>query len=305
MIGAPAAGPAGIAGPRPAQPRVAGAAGARDGLAGPDQARATLAQVVGEFTARWTAWRWPGRTGCRPPLPCSSRISRPSRATGCAPRRGGDPTDPWTRLSAMEAERLRPPLLLSESAEVAAILLSKLGVAKAAALLADLPGTGRRSSPMPSALDRDGHAADGRPDRRAFVAADAGRPRTCLSAPAPVDRIGAILNSVGRHELRRGAFWAGSRRATRALRAMCAARSSPSRHILQTGRADGCAPHPAPGGTRCGHPRAGGGLRHRAPFGGVLAGEHVQAPGRTDARRGRGRWAPPAPTRARRRWPRW
>ena len=36
----------------------------------------------------------------------------------------GDPADPWTRLAALEPERLRP-LLMTESAEVAAILLSE------------------------------------------------------------------------------------------------------------------------------------------------------------------------------------
>lgn len=46
--------------------------------------------------------------------------------------------DPWARVSKQPVERLAP-LLESESAEVCAVLLSKLTVAKAAALLAELP----------------------------------------------------------------------------------------------------------------------------------------------------------------------
>lgn len=46
--------------------------------------------------------------------------------------------DPWARVARQPIERLAP-LLESESAEVCAVLLSKLTVAKAAALLAELP----------------------------------------------------------------------------------------------------------------------------------------------------------------------
>ncbi|MEX3014956.1 FliG C-terminal domain-containing protein [Gymnodinialimonas hymeniacidonis] len=49
-----------------------------------------------------------------------------------------DTTDPWARISRQPVERLRP-LLSSESAEVCSVLLSKLGVAKAAELLGELP----------------------------------------------------------------------------------------------------------------------------------------------------------------------
>lgn len=46
--------------------------------------------------------------------------------------------DPWARVAKQPVERLAP-LLQSESAQVCAVLLSKLTVSKAAALLADLP----------------------------------------------------------------------------------------------------------------------------------------------------------------------
>lgn len=49
-----------------------------------------------------------------------------------------DGNDPWARVSKQPVERLAP-LMDGESAEVCAVLLSKLTVAKAAALLAELP----------------------------------------------------------------------------------------------------------------------------------------------------------------------
>ena len=47
--------------------------------------------------------------------------------------------DPWERIRALEPDKLLP-LLEQESTEVAAVLLSKLPVAKAAELLGKLPG---------------------------------------------------------------------------------------------------------------------------------------------------------------------
>ena len=51
-------------------------------------------------------------------------------------KRGGDP---WERIMGLEAERLLP-VLEDESIEVAAVMLSKLNVSKAAELLGMLPG---------------------------------------------------------------------------------------------------------------------------------------------------------------------
>jgi flagellar motor switch protein FliG len=101
--------------------------------------RTTLAQVVGEFTARLDGMALAGSNGLAAALALLEPHISPIARDGLrAEAEAGDPADPWTRLSAMEPDRLRP-LLMSESAEIAAILLSKLGVAKAAALLGDLP----------------------------------------------------------------------------------------------------------------------------------------------------------------------
>jgi flagellar motor switch protein FliG len=158
--------------------------------------RATLAQVVGEFTARLDGMAMAGPNGLQAALALLEPHISPIARDGLrAEAEAGDPTDPWTRLSAMEAERLRP-LLLSESAEVAAILLSKLGVAKAAALLADLPGD--RAQVVAHAVALTATVTPQMVDR---IGAHLLRQMQDDPEPAfrasPVDRIGAILNSVG------------------------------------------------------------------------------------------------------------
>ena len=106
----------------------------------------------------------------------------------------GDSSDPWSRLSVLPTDRLHP-LLLSESAEICAILLSKLGVAKAAALLADLPQD--RADVIAHAVNL---TADVPPDTVARIGDHLwtriqSAPVSAFRASA-VDRVGAILNAV-------------------------------------------------------------------------------------------------------------
>lgn len=100
--------------------------------------------------------------------------------------------DPWVRLRALSAEDL-VTMISAESTEVAAILLSKLDVAKAAELLGHLPGPLARritfaisqtGSVTPEAVDRIGLSLASQLDQRPILAFDDG----------PDERVGAILN---------------------------------------------------------------------------------------------------------------
>lgn len=102
--------------------------------------------------------------------------------------------DPWARLRDMSTERLLP-VLEHESTEVAAVLLSKIDVARAAELLGKLPGPQARrityavsqtSAVTPDAVDRIGLSLAAQLDAEPLKAFDDG----------PVERVGAILNST-------------------------------------------------------------------------------------------------------------
>ena len=106
-------------------------------------------------------------------------------------RRG--PQDPWTQITALECKAL-VPIMEQESTEVAAVVLSKLPVAKAAELLGLLPGDKARritfavsqtSAIKPDAVRRIGEA----------IAAAHCQPAQSAFANPPVQRVGAILNS--------------------------------------------------------------------------------------------------------------
>ena len=100
--------------------------------------------------------------------------------------------DPWDRLTALPAERLLP-VVEAESIEVAAVMLSKLPVPKAAEILGKLPGEKARrvayAVSMTGAVDpetvrRIGLSLSAQLDAQPARAFDAG----------PVERVGAILN---------------------------------------------------------------------------------------------------------------
>jgi flagellar motor switch protein FliG len=156
--------------------------------------RATLRAVVEEFVAELEAvgLTFPG--GLEGALAAleghisAAAANRLRRQAGLAAR-----IDPWPRIAAAAPARLAA-LLQSESAEVGAVLLSKLPVELAAELLGQLPGerarrlarafadTGRIA---PETVARIGHAL--------LAELEADRPPAFASAP--VDRVGAILNS--------------------------------------------------------------------------------------------------------------
>lgn len=105
----------------------------------------------------------------------------------------GRPADPWTQIVALDCKDL-VPIMQQESTEVAAVVLSKLPVAKAADLLGLLPGEMARR--ITFAVSRTGAV---KPDavRRigaALAAAHCAQPTPAFAHP-PVQRVGAILNS--------------------------------------------------------------------------------------------------------------
>lgn len=100
--------------------------------------------------------------------------------------------DPWQRLRGLATEEL-VELARAESIEVAAVLLSKLDVESAAAMLGQLPGplarrityaVSRTGAVTPETVDRIGLSLAGQLDLKPIVAFDDG----------PDERIGAILN---------------------------------------------------------------------------------------------------------------
>ena len=104
-------------------------------------------------------------------------------------KRGGDP---WERIMGLETDRLLP-VLEDESIEIAAVVLSKLNVSKAAELLGMLPGERARrityavsqtSAVTPDAVQRIGQSLATQLDSVPLQAFDDG----------PIERVGAILN---------------------------------------------------------------------------------------------------------------
>ncbi len=100
--------------------------------------------------------------------------------------------DPWERIVALPVDRLLPAVI-EEAVEVAAVMLSKLPVAKAAEVLGKLPGEKARrvayavsmtGNVDPETVRRIGNALLADLDNQPIKAFDAG----------PVERIGAILN---------------------------------------------------------------------------------------------------------------
>jgi len=156
--------------------------------------RDTLIEVVEEFAAELqaTGLTFPkGIAGALTEL--DGQISH-SAAAQIRKRSGVRASgDPWEKLRNLEVEDLID-VLEGESTEIAAVLVSKIDVKKAAALLGQIPGERARrityavsktSAVTPEAVDRIG---------RALVEQFEDVAPTAFDNP-PVDRVGAILNS--------------------------------------------------------------------------------------------------------------
>lgn len=155
--------------------------------------RGTLVAVVEDFIAALEAagLTFPGGLEAALDLvegqisePVASRLRRQAASSG--------KTDPWERIAALPAPELLP-LLADEAAETAAVALSRLPVARAADLLALMPGA--RARRVALAMARTGGIA---PEtlRRIGLSLTAqldARPAKAFAA-GPGARMGAILN---------------------------------------------------------------------------------------------------------------
>lgn len=158
--------------------------------------RTTLAHVVDDFLAELEQVGLAFAGGIEGALQAmdghisANAASRLRRLAGA-----GAKADPWDRLTALPVDRLLP-VLTEESTEVAAVMLSKLPVAKSAELLGRLPGDKARrvayavsltGNVDPETVRRIGAALASQLDAQPLRAFDSG----------PVERVGAILNVSG------------------------------------------------------------------------------------------------------------
>ena len=155
--------------------------------------RATLRAVVEEFVGRLDSvgLSFPG--GIERALDLLQGHISPAAATRLRNARATSATgDPWERIGALEDERLIA-VLNDESAEIGAVLLSKLPVGRAADLLAQLPGDrarrlahamGQTGVVKPETVRQIGQSLIGQLSNVA--------PRAFEDAPEA--RVGAILN---------------------------------------------------------------------------------------------------------------
>lgn len=157
--------------------------------------RTTLASVVDEFAHELESIGLSFRGGIAGALDAlEGKISKQTAdrlRKEAGVRRYGDP---WARLRELGPDKLLP-VLQNESTEVAAVLLSKLEVSRAAELLGKLPGPEARrityavsltSAVTPDAVDRIGLSLAAQLDAEPQRAFNNG----------PVERVGAILNST-------------------------------------------------------------------------------------------------------------
>lgn len=100
--------------------------------------------------------------------------------------------DPWDRIAALEAEKLLP-VLSEESAEVGAVMLSKLHVSRAAELLGKLPGDRARRIACAVSQTADIDPETVRRIGLSLAAQIESQPLRAFEAE-PHERMGAILN---------------------------------------------------------------------------------------------------------------
>ena len=155
--------------------------------------RDTLAAVVEEFclTLEQVGLSFPGGIEGAMKL-LDGRIS-PTAATRLKRLVGASSKlDPWEKIRAMEVERLLPAIA-EESVEVAAVILSKIAVPRAAEILGRLPGD--RARQIAYTMSKTGDIA---PDTVMRIGQSLVGQLEVVKVNAfegsPVDRVGAILN---------------------------------------------------------------------------------------------------------------
>jgi flagellar motor switch protein FliG len=155
--------------------------------------RRTLAAVVDEFMTELdqVGLAFPG--GIEAALAVMDGHISPNAASRLRRLAGASAkADPWDRLNSLPIDRLLP-VLQEESTEIAAVMLSKLPVAKSAELLGKLPG--ERARRVAYAVSMTGNV-DPETVRRIGLSLasqlDAQPPKAFDTGP--VERVGAILN---------------------------------------------------------------------------------------------------------------
>lgn len=154
--------------------------------------RGTVRAVVEEFLTRLDA------VGLTFPAGVEDTLSLlDGRISGAAADRlrqaaGHAAGDPWAQVAVLPADRI-VPLVAEECAEIAAVILSKLPVARAAEVLGLLPGD--RARRIAYAVSRTGTVAPATVARigAALAAGLADAPERAFAAEPP-ERVGAILN---------------------------------------------------------------------------------------------------------------
>ncbi|RBI67879.1 flagellar motor switch protein FliG [Roseovarius sp. TE539] len=155
--------------------------------------RDTLGEVVSEFAAELEGMGLTFPHGVSGALSALDGRISPRTAARLRKEAGVRQTgDPWDQVRDAPVEHLLP-MLTGESTEVAAVLLSKLDVARAADLLGRLPGEDARR--ITYAMSRTGKVTPDAVDRigLSLAAQLADIPESAFGT-APVKRLGEILN---------------------------------------------------------------------------------------------------------------
>ena len=156
--------------------------------------RGTLIDVLGEFATELEAMGLTFPRGVAGALNALDGRISPQTAARLRKEAGVRQFgDPWEQVRRAEPEALLP-ILMAESTEVAAVMLSKLDVPRAADLLARMPGD--RARRITYAVSQTGNVTPDAVDRIGLsLAAQLNEVPPSAFAEGPVQRVGAILNS--------------------------------------------------------------------------------------------------------------
>jgi len=155
---------------------------------------ATLRAVVGEFLGALESFGLPFPGGIDGALRLLDGHISAEAAAGLRARATGADPDPWSRLGAMGEDTLLA-VLEGERDEIGAVILTKLDTARAARLLAGLPGERARRLACAVSLTAQVPPETVARIGRSLLDEIAARPRPAFATP-PEARMGAILNAA-------------------------------------------------------------------------------------------------------------